>query len=87
VTYRSISVNLSAALPVRKVIAPPTQDRIQCRDHITEIESDPIAAGAVTDLGPPPGPMAVLAGPAVAGSSARCASAPTAAPNMRRTGK
>src|SRR5215203_5560766 len=33
-----------------KVVAPATYDRIEIRDHITDIGSSPIAAGAVTGL-------------------------------------
>src|SRR6476659_9724560 len=47
-----------------KVVAPPAQDRIEIRDHIANIGSDPVASGALPDLGSHSG-HGRLAGPAV----------------------
>src|SRR5215475_808011 len=56
-------VKLGGGVASTKGIAPTAQERIQVRDQITDIESDPTAAGAVANLGPQSG-HGRLAGPA-----------------------
>ena len=43
---------LDSGVAGTKIIAPAAQDRIELRDHVTDVSSDPIAAGAVANLGP-----------------------------------
>src|SRR3954465_14998561 len=57
-------VELGGGIAGAKVVAPATQDRIQIRDHVADIASDPGASGALAHLGPHPG-HGRLAGPAV----------------------
>src|SRR5208283_1567939 len=52
-------------VPGAEVVAPAAQQRIQVRDHLTDVlHSDAVAAGAVPDLGPEPFHR-LLRGPAV----------------------
>src|SRR4029077_19990707 len=64
---RDVFVDLSelvSGVAGAKVVAPAAQDRIQYRDQIADVSSDPVAPGEVADLDPYPG-HSRLAGPAV----------------------